>query len=307
MILRILIVALLAAPLALAAYAIFIEPRRFRRVYARMRVPRISGGKLDVLHISDMHFMRGDRAKLAFLRRLQGVPLDAVVVTGDMIEEDAGIDYCVEALSGFKPALGVFAVFGSHDRWYSGLRNSVLDLVVGGYHKGPPNDFERLRRRLKEAGVVCLENESIRVELPKSTTGGSAVAQDLWIVGIGDMFVDLDDLDGALAGVPDDAFRILLTHTIESPEDLASHRFDAVFAGHSHGGQVRFPLIGPLITRSSLRREYASGVFEVAGTPFHINNGIGTGKWTGIRFMCPPEATHIEFVGRAAHGEGGVR
>ena len=292
----------LAALFALAVYAIFIEPRRFRVVRARMRVRQDFSGKLDILHISDMHFKKRDNAKLAFLRKLHDVPVDMVLVTGDMIEEDDGIDHCVEALRGFETKLGVFAVFGSHDRWYSGLRNSVLDLVLGGYRWGPPNDFERLRRELKRAGVVCLENEARRVELPDAR-GGAPGEMDLWIVGIGDMFVDLDDLDGALEGVPGDAFRILLTHAIESPEELAARRFDAVFAGHSHGGQVRFPLIGAIITRTSLRREHASGAFETAGTPFHINNGIGAGKWIGFRFMCPPEATYIELAGLGADSQ----
>jgi len=280
----------LVALFVLIVYTLVIEPRRFRTVRARMRVAHDFGGKLEILHISDLHLRRGDRAKLAFLRGLHEVPVDMVVVTGDMIEDDSGIDYCIEALRGFKAALGVFAVFGSHDRWYSGLRNSVLDLVLGGYRWGPPNDFERLRQGLKEIGVVCFENES--------PAGESSGTKELWLVGIDDMFVNLDDPDKALAGVPDDVFRILLTHTIESPEDLASRGFDAVFAGHSHGGQVRFPFIGAVITRSSLRREFASGVFEVAGTSFHINNGVGAGRWTGFRFLCPPEATYIELTGR---------
>jgi predicted MPP superfamily phosphohydrolase len=52
------------------------------------------------------------------------------------------------------------------------------------------------------------------------------------------------------------------------------------------------------MTRSSLRRKYASGVFEVAGTTFHLNNGVGAGKWTDFRFLCPPEATYVELTGR---------
>ena len=284
--------------LALAAYALFVETRRFRTVRVRMHTRRSLGGKLEVLHISDAHFRKGDEAKLDFVRSLHETPVDMVVVTGDMIEDDSGIDYCVNALRGFKTGIGVFAVFGAHDHWDSTPWNVVLDLGVGGYHQGPSNDFERLKRELAGAGVVCLGNESRRIALPGPIGAGSSKKEELWIVGIDDMFVGLDDMDKALAGVPDDAFTILLTHTVESPEELAAHGFDAVFAGHSHGGQVRFPLFGPVMTRSSLRRKYASGVFEVAGTTFHLNNGVGAGKWTDFRFLCPPEATYVELTGR---------
>lgn len=290
----------LAALFFLAVYAVYVEPRRFRKVEVRMHVARVFGGKLGILHISDLHFRKGDEAKLRFLKGLQEIPADMVFVTGDMIEGDTGIDYCVEALRGFKPSIGVFAVFGAHDHWYSSLWNVALDLGIGGYHQGPPNDFERLKRELAGAEVVCLENESRRIPLTQPLGAGTSRADELWLVGIDDMFVGLDDMDKALAGVPDDAFRILLTHTVENPEELAARGFDAVFAGHSHGGQVRLPFIGPVMTRSSLRREHASGVFEVAGASFHINKGVGVGKWTAIRFLCPPEATFIELTGGKA-------
>ena len=289
-----------AALVFLAVYTICIEPRRFRTVEARMLASGSLGAGLRILHISDLHMRGGDAAKLAFLKGLREIPVDMVFVTGDMIEDDSGIDLCVEALRGFGPGIGVFAVFGAHDRWNSRLWNVVLDLGVGGYHEGRPNDFERLKRELEGAGVVCLVNASLRIPLPRPRAAGSIQENEMWIVGIDDMFVNLDDLDGALAGVPRDAFRILLTHAVESPEELAARGFAAVFAGHSHGGQVRFPLFGPVMTRSSLRREHASGMFEADGTPFHINNGIGAGKWTPFRLLCPPEATVIELKGRGA-------
>jgi len=297
------ILIVLAAVFSLAVYSIYVEPRMFRTVKARMCARNDLGHRLEILHISDLHFRKGDEAKLRFLQGLRKIPVDLVFVTGDMIEGDSGIDFCIETLGGYSPRIGVFAVFGAHDRWYSPLPNVVLDLGVGGYHEGPPNDFERLRRGLADAGVVCLENESRRVALPESHSDGKSGVKELWIVGIDDMFVGRDDLDAALAGVPNDAFRILLTHTVESPEELAARGFDAVFAGHSHGGQVRLPLLGPIMTRSGLKRKHASGVFEVERTPFHINNGIGAGEWTPFRFMCPPEATLITLTARGPEDE----
>ncbi len=283
--------------IALAIYTMYVEPRLFRTVKSEMRTGRAFGGKLDILHISDLHLKRGNTPKLKFLRGLQDTPVDLVFVTGDLIEDDSGIDYCVETLRGFKPSIGTFAIFGAHDRWDSTPLKVALDLSTGRYHPGRPNDFERLRRELEKAGVICLVNESHRVALCGQSTGETEPESELWIAGIDDKFVELDDMGKAIDGVPHDAFRILLTHTIESPQELAGYGFDAVFAGHSHGGQVRLPILGPIITRSSLPREFARGVFEVDGTSFHINNGIGTGQWTPFRLLCRPEATFITLTG----------
>lgn len=279
--------------LALAVYVLYIETRMFRTVHVRMRIRGHSGDPLEILHISDSHFRKGDKAKLDFVRGLHEKPVDMVVVTGDMIEENAGIEYCIEALRGFKARLGVFVVFGAHDHWDTRLWNVVRDLSLGGYRKGRPNDFGRFKRELEETGVVCLQNESRHVTLERAH-GES----DIWLVGIDDLFAGLEDFEKALAGVPKNACKILLTHAVESPEELAALGFAAVFAGHSHGGQVRLPFLGPIITRSSLQRKYASGMFEIGGTPFHINNGLGGGKWTNFRFLCPPEVTYIELIGR---------
>jgi len=263
-----------------------------------MRTQHEFEGNLKILHISDLHLRKGDEAKLAFLRGLQKTPVDMVFVTGDIIEDDSGIDCCVELLKGFNAGIGVFVVFGAHDRWDTRLLNVVRDLSTGKYHRGNPNDIERFKRGLEKIGVTCLEDCSCKVTLPDRPGADRPEDTDLWLVGVNDVFAGLGDFNKVLEGVPENVFRILLTHSIEDPREVADRRFDAVFAGHSHGGQVRLPFYGAVITRSSLKREYASGVFEVEGTPFHINNGIGTGKWTGFRFLCPPEATLVELTRR---------
>jgi len=278
---------LFLALLLVLAYALFIETRLFRISSAQLPMRHAIGRDLRVLHLSDLHFTKGNKAKLRFLRMLQREPADLVLVTGDMIDDDEGIAPLVEVLGGFKPHLGTFAIFGAHDHWDTRLKNVILDLSLGGYRRGEPNDFERLKRELRGAGVVCLENESSRLGLSPD------YREDVWLVGVDDVFAGLADFEKALDGVPAGAPKILLSHTVENPADLAAFGFDAVFAGHSHGGQVRIPLFGAVITRSSLPRKYAWGAFEYDGTAFHINNGLGTGKWTGFRFLCPPEATFV--------------
>jgi predicted MPP superfamily phosphohydrolase len=284
------IIFFILALILVAGYALFIETRMFRVSSTGIRVKRFIEHGMTVLHISDFHFEEGDDAKLRFLRGLHQEPVDFVVATGDMIDDDSGIPYCVEALRGFKTRLGTFAVFGAHDHWDTRLKNVILDLSLGGYRKGEANDFDRLKKELITAGIFCLENNAHRLQLAADPQ------EDVWIVGVDDMFAGLADFEKALSAVPPGAPKILLTHTVENPAELAALGFDAVFAGHSHGGQVRLPLIGAVITRSSLPRRYAHGSFEQNGTAFHINNGVGTGKWTGFRFLCPPEATYLKLI-----------
>jgi len=273
------------------AYALFIETRMYRVRSVSLQSPCLNGRHLTILHLSDFHFKGKERSKLRFLRKLQQEAVDLVFVTGDMIDDDTGIAVCVEALRGFNTRLGTFAIFGAHDHWDTHLLNVVLDLSIGGYRRGRPNDFERLKRELKSAGIICLENQAWRLDLETDP------AKDVWVVGVDDMFAGLSDFGKALADVPASASKILLTHTVENPAELTARGFGVVFAGHSHGGQVRLPLLGAIITRSSLPRKYAWGAFAYDGAVFHINNGLGTGKWTGFRFLCPPEATYVELAG----------
>ncbi len=276
-----------------AVYSLFIETRRFQINRVNMSAKGPLPRPLTILHVSDFHFGEGDHFRLRFLQDLHKTPVDMVVATGDLIDDNSGIEHCVNALKGFQTTLGVFAVFGAHDHWDTRFWNVVKDLSIGGYRKGRPNDFDRLKRELEAAGIVCLHNAAWRVSLAAI---GSADAE-LWMAGVDDLFVGLADFDKALDDAPPNAFKVLLSHTVEDPRDMAALGVNVVFAGHSHGGQVRLPLFGPVITRSSLARKYASGLFEVDGTLFHISRGIGTGKWTEFRFLCPPEATYIRLTG----------
>jgi predicted MPP superfamily phosphohydrolase len=277
--------------IVILAYALFIETRMYRVRSVRLQAPCLNGRHLTILHVSDFHFKGKERAKLRFLQQLQREAVDLVFATGDMIDDNTGIPVCVEALSGFKARFGTYAIFGAHDHWDTHLLNVVLDLSVGGYRRGKPNDFERLKKELSAAGVICLENQACRLDLEPGP------ANDVWVVGVDDMFAGLADFEKAMADVPASSPKILLTHTVENPAELTARGFDVVFAGHSHGGQVRLPLLGAVITRSSLPRKYAWGSFAYDGAVFHINNGLGTGKWTGFRFLCPPEATYVELLG----------
>lgn len=251
------------------------------------------------MHISDFHFRKGDEEKLVFIKGLQKERLDLVFVTGDIIDDDSGIDYCIEALRDFNPKYGTYVVLGAHDYYRFTFWKSYGALLFGVEAIGHRNNIDSFCEKLEEIGAVVLKNRGVDVKY-KDEKGNARLMQ---IAGVNDVFLGKDDIENATSDFHPHSFKIFLTHCIDHPEDLASRRFDAVFGGHSHGGQVRFPLVGALITRSNLARKYARGVFKINRTLFHINNGLGGGKWTDFRLLCPPEATFLEIRGNSGNAE----
>jgi predicted MPP superfamily phosphohydrolase len=81
-------------------------------------------------------------------------------------------------------------------------------------------------------------------------------------------------------------------------QDAAQAGFDLVVAGHTHGGQIRFPLIGAVVTNSTVPRRLALGASWVGRTLLFVTPGLGTGKFAPYRFLCPPEASVLELVPR---------
>ncbi|MGH7425130.1 MAG: metallophosphoesterase, partial [Candidatus Methylomirabilales bacterium] len=87
------------------------------------------------------------------------------------------------------------------------------------------------------------------------------------------------------------------------PYDAAARAgFDLIVTGHTHGGQVRLPLVGAVVTNSKLPRRYARGLSRIDGAWLQVNPGLGTGKYAPFRFLCPPEASVLELVARGSQG-----
>ena len=219
------------------------------------------GYTLTVAHVSDIHMPPGP--SLVYeqaVKRVEERKPDLIVFTGDSLSSEAGKDEAKEFLSRLSELAPTYAVWGNWDYYSLGHR-------VPGYGE-----------ELEREGVEILANEATRIE------GG------VWLVGVDDPYTARDDLGKALSGVPREAFKILLAH---SPQVIgeARDRVDLVLAGHTHGGQVRLPLIGPLyVPLPSQYRGYVSGLYEVGGMKLYVNRGLGT-SILPVRLLCPPELT----------------
>lgn len=280
---------LLGLGAGLATYA-FVEPRRRRLVVKDVPLPRLSeGDPIEVLHVSDAHIGRrghGDRS--AFLAsipgRLERTP-DLVISTGDMIEMDAGIDPLLEALEPFRARWGKFYVNGSHDlyqphfqsyaKYWRGRQETVLI----------PSDIERLEKGLRDLGWTALTNREETVETP---------AGRVRLSGVDDPYLNRHRTDH-IRSEPDDLLRIGVMHAPDVVSDFSLAGFDLMLAGHTHGGQVRFPFVGALVTNCSLPAELAMGLHRIGNGCLHVSPGLGQGTFSPIRFLARPEATLLRL------------
>jgi uncharacterized protein len=274
-----------------AAYS-FLEPYRFRLTERAVPVESARGepAELSILHLSDTHLGPGRTATARFLAALPerlATPPDLVIATGDLIQNDAGIEPLVEAFAQLEGRLGRFYVLGSHDYFLSSFQNYAK------YFTGRRElirarrlDSERLEEGLRAKGWVSLSNDSATV-----TAGGGRVR----LAGIDDPYLHRHRT-GHIARRDGDALAIGVTHTPDVVSEWLLNGFDIVLAGHTHGGQVRIPGVGALVTNSKLPAALAAGLHRIGSGWLHVSPGLGHGRFAPIRFNCPPEATLLRLT-----------
>ncbi len=273
---------------ALGAYA-FYEPFRFRVMRHELR---LKPGRLtpSILHISDTHLSARDEKLMAFLtglpEKLGEVP-DLVIATGDLIEGNSGIDPLVEALARLESRLGRFYVLGSHDYFYASGPAYARYFVPG---RSPlparRTTSEELEKGLQEKGWVSLKN---RTEFVATSDGRIRLA------GVDDPHLRWHDT-AHIETDRDDALALALVHAPDVVSEWVLNGFDVVLAGHTHGGQVRIPGIGAVVTNSSLPAALAAGPHQIGNSWLHVSPGLGNGRFSPIRFACRPEATFLKLV-----------
>jgi predicted MPP superfamily phosphohydrolase len=232
-----------------------------------LRVPRLDPALegLSIAHLSDLHFT-GAIARRWFeevIERVNGLEADLVAVTGDLIDKSACIDWVPYTLGRLRARHGAFFVLGNHD------------LRV---------DWRRLRETLEDSGLVDLGGRWLPVEIngrPIVLAGNERP----WVKQAADMSQCPAQVEGFRP------LRILLSHSPDQIRWAQERDFDLLLAGHTHGGQIRLPLIGPVCSPSRYGVKYANGTFFEPPTLMHVSRGI-SGK-TPLRYNCLPEATKL--------------
>ncbi len=287
---------------ALTGYAVA-ETRRFVLREATMPVLPPGQAPLRVLHLSDLHLTPGQRRKQAWVRELGSLRPDLVVNTGDNIAHRDAVPVLLDALGDLLTVPGVF-VFGSNDYYSPTLRNPLRYLLPDDGTRHIDSDrlpYEDLRLAFKAAGWLDLTNRRDTLAV-----GGTSLA----FAGVDDPHLSYDDLD-AIAGPADAAadVRVGVAHApyLRVLDQLAADGYDAIFAGHTHGGQVCVPGVGALTTNCDLEPARARGLHrhpadsrpgEAGSSWLHVSAGLGTSPYAQIRLACRPEATLLTLTPR---------
>jgi uncharacterized protein len=283
--------AVAVAGAACVGYGVLVERDWYR--LRREQVGALAPGQppLTVLHLSDLHLTAADTRRVAFLERLAAEPVDLVVLTGDMLGEPGALDPVLEALGRFRPRLGAVAVLGSNDYWAPRFRNPL------GYFLGPSsrrrrrsgrNPWRELVEGLEARGWTVLSNRRGRLG-------------DVELAGLDDPHIRRED---GRVPVPPDGDARLRIGVVHSPYRRALDAFERngyglLLAGHTHGGQVRLPGLGALVTNCDLPRDQVRGLSRWGSSWLHVSAGLGTSKYAPFRFACRPEASLLTVVSRA--------
>ena len=222
---------------------------------------------LKIVQLSDLHvqpaFPASDLAPA--IRLAQAENPDLILITGDYINDDVddGPKYmreCVDALAGLHAPLGVFVSFGNHD------------------FPPPPGDPSR-------APWIAAGMHPLLDEVATIRKCGASIS----VIGLRSFVKRPVDPAEILRQAPADGVRIVLWHEPDRAQECATEGASLQLSGHTHGGQVVIPLIGPPILPSG-GRLYPSGLYHVGGMPLYVSRGVGLLS-PRIRLNCPPEVT----------------
>jgi uncharacterized protein len=282
-------------------YASVVERHWFTLRHATLPVLAPGARPLRVLHVSDLHLRPGQRTEERFVAGLAELEPDLVVDTGDNLSHRRAVPVVLRALGRLLDRPGVF-VFGSND--YHGPKpKNPANYLFRPQHRilGPDLPWRDLRAAFVEHGWH--DATHTRLDL---TVAGQRVA----VAGVDDPHIGHDDYD-RIAGPadPDEAgtpaLRLGLTHSPEPRvlDGFAADGYDLVLAGHTHGGQLRLPGYGAIVTNCGVDRSRARGASRWgAHMRLHVSAGLGTSPYAPVRFGCRPEASLLELVPREAPG-----
>ena len=263
----------------------------------RRKVPVLPAGSHDlrVLHVSDVHLTPDQPKKAAWLQALGELEPDLVVNTGDNMATPDSVPVVLDAFEPLFECPGVY-VFGSNDYYAARPKNPARYLLPDRKQRihGRDLPWEDVDTAFTAAGWTNVSNVRTAIDV-----AGTSVA----VVGVDDPHLDLD-----VYPEPDPtwgsgaALRIGVTHApyLRVVDAMADDDAALVLAGHTHGGQLRVPGFGALVTNCDLPPSQASGLSEHGGAWLHVSAGLGTSPYAPVRFACLPEATLLTLTAREA-------
>jgi predicted MPP superfamily phosphohydrolase len=263
-------------------YAAGIERRHWTLREATLPVLAEGAKPLRVLHVSDLHITPGQKSKQRWVADLARLEPDLVVNTGDNLAHPRAVPTALAALGPLLERPGLF-IFGSNDYFGPTFKNPVRYLVKSRKrNRGTTLPWRDLRAAMLEHGWHDATHARVTLE-----AGGLTIA----VAGVDDPHLNLDRYErvaGTPTGTPD--LRLGLTHSPEPRvlDSFAADGYDLVLAGHTHGGQLRLPGYGAIVTNCGIDRSRARGASRWGAHMWlHVSAGLGTSPTAPVRFACP--------------------
>jgi predicted MPP superfamily phosphohydrolase len=263
--------------LAVAGDGTLFEANRPQLVSIDVPLPRLADSfdGFRIAQLSDLHY--DDHFSVVPLRKaidiVNGLNPDVVVVTGDFVTaagrrfrkqrliQAKAIEPCAQMLAQLRARFSMLGVLGNHD--VDTDPNLIIEVLQS-------HDIQILRNR-----AVSVERDGRR----------------LWLAGVDDVLRGKAKLDLALQGIPTNEPVVLLAHEPDWADYVTKFPVDLQLSGHSHGGQIRVPILGPPYL-PPLAKKYPRGLRQIGRLTLYTNVGVGT-IVIPMRFDCPPEVTLI--------------
>jgi len=268
-----LVLAVQLALLLASLYATWIEPFRLRVTTQTFFSSKLdpSGPPIRLLHLGDLHVERLTRREAAVQQHVEALAPDIILFSGDFVnlsyrDDPLATQHIREIVSQWHAPYGIYCVSGT-------------PLVESAEH---------VARFVSGTDLRWLRDEVVPVEIGGQRLTLAGLDGALWREDA------LPRLEAVAGRLPDDGTcRILLYHTPHVTPEAAQAGFDLFLCGHTHGGQLRLPLYGALLTASELGKRYEMGRYQVGAMTLYITRGLGMegGSAPRARFLCPPEMT----------------
>jgi predicted MPP superfamily phosphohydrolase len=263
----------------------------------QVSLPLLPSGASDIriLHFSDLHLTPARKGEIADIKGWAKLKPDLVISTGDFLAHREAVDVALSALDELLDIPGLY-VFGSNDYYAPKFKNplSYLKKDSGERNLGEKLPTKEFDRQLQNRGWINLNNKRSSI-----TINGLTID----IRGTDDAHLELDKYE-RVSGKKSGDLSIGVTHAPYARvlDAMAQDEIDLIFAGHTHGGQVRMPWFGgsrSLITNCDLPNWRSRGLTKIPGQPhLNVSAGMGSSPFAPFRFFCPPEVTLLKLNSR---------
>jgi predicted MPP superfamily phosphohydrolase len=250
---------------------------------------------IKVLHFSDLHLTPKRKQEIADIESFADLRPDLVISTGDFLAHKDAVGPTLDALGDLLDLPGLF-VFGSNDYYAPRFKNPFSYLLKddGSRKLGAKLPWQKLQKQLTKAGWKDLNHNKVKLKV-----NGVVIEAR----GTDDAHLELDDyrkVEGKVSKTADIAIGVTHAPYERVLAGMAQDKLDLIFAGHTHGGQIRLPWIGgskSLTTNCDLENWRSRGVTKVNDEPWlNVSAGMGMSPFAPIRFACPPEVSLITLT-----------